>query len=117
MEVRRFTDKNKEWGLSQLVSLNCFRKASNGYLIKDSCVFGVEVFVIESNGERVFFRTLREQIKKAYIWNVEKLSTLQETGHFSESFHVGDCEWFVYLATDHHLFFHVVCFSVHMKVH
>ncbi|XWS64110.1 hypothetical protein CRYUN_Cryun06bG0158800 [Craigia yunnanensis] len=111
MEVRRFTDTENEWGLSQLVSLNCFRNDSNGYLIKDSCVFGVEVFVLESRGKRVCFRTLYEQSKKVYIWNVEKFSALKETGHFSEPFPVGDYIW------KFHLHRKGRCLSIYLCLH
>ncbi|XVF43380.1 hypothetical protein PTKIN_Ptkin02bG0035800 [Pterospermum kingtungense] len=96
--ARRFTLEETESGHSRLVPLDCFAKASNGFKVNDGCVFGVEVFVLPSIGEVVLFHTLSEQVSdKVYIWNVEKLSELKETGHFSEPFYVGDLQWKLHL--------------------
>ncbi|KAK6242521.1 MATH/TRAF domain - like 7 [Theobroma cacao] len=86
-----------ESGVSQLVSPECFENASNGFLVNDSCVFGVEVFAIQSGNKVEHFRTLRKQSEKVYIWNVEKFSELKATGHFSEPFSVGGFKWRLHL--------------------
>ncbi|KAJ4950018.1 hypothetical protein NE237_026850 [Protea cynaroides] len=44
---RRFNEIKKEWGFDQFISLKTFKKCSNGYLVNDECVFGVEVFDVE----------------------------------------------------------------------
>ncbi|XP_022775874.1 uncharacterized protein LOC111317724 [Durio zibethinus] len=96
VEVRQFNKTNRVWGLSQLVSLDCFRNTSNGFLVNDSCVFGVEVFDIKCDAFEVqgaYLRTLRQQSEIVKIWTVEKLSELKETGHFSEQFSVGGYNW------------------------
>uniref|UniRef100_A0A6N2N798 MATH domain-containing protein n=1 Tax=Salix viminalis TaxID=40686 RepID=A0A6N2N798_SALVM len=41
--LRRFSAIKNKWGFPQMLSLSIFNNASNGYLIGDSCVFGVEV--------------------------------------------------------------------------
>ncbi|XP_021292614.1 uncharacterized protein LOC110422911 isoform X2 [Herrania umbratica] len=86
-----------ESGVSQLVSLKRFEDASNGFLVNDSCVFGVEVFAIRSGNKGERFRTLREQSKSVYIWTVQKFSELKATGHFSEPFSVGGFKWRLHL--------------------
>ncbi|KAL4378335.1 hypothetical protein GQ457_02G011660 [Hibiscus cannabinus] len=40
-----------EWGIAELVSLDHFKEASNGYLVDDCCTFGVEIFVIKRTGK------------------------------------------------------------------
>ncbi|KAB5516009.1 hypothetical protein DKX38_026657 [Salix brachista] len=40
--LRRFSAIKNKWGFPQMLSLSIFNNASNGYLIGDSCVFGVE---------------------------------------------------------------------------
>ncbi|XVF79799.1 hypothetical protein PTKIN_Ptkin15bG0018600 [Pterospermum kingtungense] len=45
--VKRFHQMKTKWGFDQLILLECFKDASNGYLVDDSCVFGAEVLVIE----------------------------------------------------------------------
>uniref|UniRef100_A0A6N2LRT5 Protein kinase domain-containing protein n=1 Tax=Salix viminalis TaxID=40686 RepID=A0A6N2LRT5_SALVM len=51
--------KNK-WGFPQMLSLSIFNNASNGYLIGDSCVFGVEVFVIKNEGKGEHFSMIKD---------------------------------------------------------
>ncbi|EYU25587.1 hypothetical protein MIMGU_mgv1a020086mg, partial [Erythranthe guttata] len=45
--TRRFQTMKFEWGLSKFISKEILSDPSNGYLVNDTCVFGVEVFVIE----------------------------------------------------------------------
>ncbi|XVE76884.1 hypothetical protein DITRI_Ditri13aG0016200 [Diplodiscus trichospermus] len=45
--VKRFHQMKTEWGFDQLLLLDYFNDASNGYLVNDCCIFGAEVFVIE----------------------------------------------------------------------
>jgi hypothetical protein len=45
--VKRFHEMKTEWGFDQLLSLETFNDASKGYLVKDCCVFGAEIFVIK----------------------------------------------------------------------
>ncbi|KAE8685789.1 Glycosyl hydrolase family protein [Hibiscus syriacus] len=41
----RFHRSKHQWGFDQLIPIRTFNDAGNGYLLDDSCVFGVEVFV------------------------------------------------------------------------
>ncbi|XP_031261665.1 ubiquitin carboxyl-terminal hydrolase 12-like isoform X2 [Pistacia vera] len=38
----------QEWGFSRFLDLETFHNPSNGYLIKDTCVFCAEVFVVKN---------------------------------------------------------------------
>ncbi|CAK9311448.1 unnamed protein product [Citrullus colocynthis] len=44
-KIRRFHAMKTEWGFEKLVSLKTFNDASNGLLVDDCCVFGVDIFV------------------------------------------------------------------------
>ncbi|KAJ0042337.1 hypothetical protein Pint_18305 [Pistacia integerrima] len=46
--IRRFHSTKTEWGISKFLDLEMIRNPSNGYLIKDTCVFGAEVFVVKN---------------------------------------------------------------------
>ncbi|KAE8056851.1 hypothetical protein FH972_013587 [Carpinus fangiana] len=46
--VKHFHNLKTEWGFAQLLSHDSLNDSSNGYLFDDTCVFGVEVFVIKA---------------------------------------------------------------------
>ncbi|XP_029127063.1 ubiquitin carboxyl-terminal hydrolase 13 isoform X2 [Cajanus cajan] len=46
--VRRFHVLKTEWGIAKFVDIDTFNDPSNGYLMDDTCVFGVEVFVVKT---------------------------------------------------------------------
>ncbi|KAL1176872.1 hypothetical protein V6Z11_A04G188300 [Gossypium hirsutum] len=87
-DVKRFNGKNKELKLSQIVPPGCFENPLNGYLVKDECAFGVEVFVLKDESKtRASFRTLMKESKKVYTWNVNRLFLLETTrGVYSKPF-------------------------------
>ncbi|XP_062086375.1 uncharacterized protein LOC133792483 [Humulus lupulus] len=94
--VRRFHEMKKEWGFEQLVSLETFKDVSNGYLLKDSCVFGAEVFVINHtlNSESLsLFR--RERVSNpTFRWEIKKFSKMDKSYYFSEVFTSGRTNWY-----------------------
>ncbi|KAH0678323.1 hypothetical protein KY284_019408 [Solanum tuberosum] len=47
---RRFRNIKNEWGFSKCISHKTFKDPSNGYLVNDKCVFGVDVYVIKNQG-------------------------------------------------------------------
>lgn len=49
--TRRYHQMRTEWGFSKLLSLHTFEDSTNGYLLDDSCLLGVEVFVIKYAGK------------------------------------------------------------------
>ena len=69
---RRFNGLKLEWRFDQFIPLKAFNDASNGYLVKDTCVFGAEVFVKERNivkGECLSMEKYAYSSK--YVWKVE----------------------------------------------
>ncbi|KAK6242522.1 hypothetical protein SCA6_007911, partial [Theobroma cacao] len=94
--VKRFNAVKREWGFSRLLPLTEFH--DKGYLSKEGrCKFGVEVFVLKSEGKGECFSILDYPIRNYYIWKVEKFSKLGESSHYSEDFTVGDYKWRLHL--------------------
>ncbi|XP_048139020.1 ubiquitin C-terminal hydrolase 12-like [Rhodamnia argentea] len=81
-----------ECGVPRFMPLKIFADPSNGYLVDDTCVFGVEVFVIKSSGvgERL---TLKESTSYTHEWKISGLSKLGDEYLVSDVFTLGDHEW------------------------
>ncbi|MCD7466714.1 hypothetical protein HAX54_003677 [Datura stramonium] len=47
---RRFRNIKTKWGFSKCISHASFKDPSNGYLVNDKCIFGVDVYVIKNQG-------------------------------------------------------------------
>uniref|UniRef100_A0A6N2LMT6 Protein kinase domain-containing protein n=1 Tax=Salix viminalis TaxID=40686 RepID=A0A6N2LMT6_SALVM len=82
--LRRFSAINNKWGFPQMLSLSIFNNASNGYLIGDSCVFGVEVFVIKNEGKGEHFSMIKDPSGGTFTWEVQKFSELTEEFYYSQ---------------------------------
>ncbi|KAG5226634.1 MATH domain and coiled-coil domain-containing protein [Salix suchowensis] len=74
--LKRFSAIKNKWGFPQMLSLSIFNNASNGYLIGDSCVFGVEVFVIKNEGKGEHFSMMKDPSDGTFTWEVQKFSEL-----------------------------------------
>ncbi|XP_039160100.1 MATH domain and coiled-coil domain-containing protein At3g58200 [Eucalyptus grandis] len=75
--------------------LKTFTNPSNGYLVDDTCVFGVEVFVIKSSGVGECLM-LKESASYTHEWRISRLSSLGDES-FSDVFTAGDHKWKVWL--------------------
>ncbi|KAJ4715213.1 Ubiquitin carboxyl-terminal hydrolase 12 [Melia azedarach] len=90
---RRFHGLKPEWGFDQFIPLKDFKDCSKGYLVEDTCVFGVEVFVKERNpmkGECLSM--IQNKSSSKYVWQIRNFSKL-ETEQESEVFTAGDHKW------------------------
>ncbi|KAA8545755.1 hypothetical protein F0562_020794 [Nyssa sinensis] len=90
--IRRFNRVKIDWGFDQFLSLNTFKTASNGYLLKDSCVFGAEVFVIKYAGKGECLSFIKEPQDNIYTWKVHNFSLISD-GCLSERFMIGEQIW------------------------
>ncbi|XP_045789205.1 uncharacterized protein LOC123884202 [Trifolium pratense] len=92
--VRKFHELKTEWGFDQLISLKDLKVKSNGYLVKDSCVFGAEVFVIGHSGNWETLSMVKDPPFATLTWKLEKFSTLDKTSYYStKSITVGERDW------------------------
>ncbi|KAH7834476.1 hypothetical protein Vadar_016382 [Vaccinium darrowii] len=92
---RRFHAMKTEWGFPQLLPLSTFTDAANGYLVRDTCVFGAEVFVVSYTG-RGECLNIMEDIYHANTrtWKIENFSSLHERAYSSDVFTVGNRKWY-----------------------
>ncbi|XP_058189027.1 protein RESTRICTED TEV MOVEMENT 3-like isoform X1 [Rhododendron vialii] len=91
-KVRRFHKMKTEWGFAQFLPLSSFSDSANGYLINDTCVFGVEIFVVSYNGRGECLNLLKG-LDTTYTWNIEIFSSLQNEYHYSDVFTIGKRKW------------------------
>ncbi|XP_028057539.1 MATH domain and coiled-coil domain-containing protein At3g58400-like [Camellia sinensis] len=91
-KVRRFHGMKTECGFAQLLPLNTFNDADNGYLICDTCIFGAEVFVINYTGRGQSINILKE-LDCTYTWKIDNFSSLDGQIHYSNVFTFGNRKW------------------------
>ncbi|KAI3440954.1 uncharacterized protein J3R85_002991 [Psidium guajava] len=81
-------------GYSKIYAAQNFINPSNGYLVDDTCVFGVEVFVAKSLGLGECL-TLKSPNSVCHKWKISNFSTLGNE-HY-ESFTAGNHHWRLHL--------------------
>ncbi|PON60895.1 E3 ubiquitin-protein ligase SIN-like [Parasponia andersonii] len=93
--VKRFYAMKTEWRFEKLLSLESFKDPANGYLVKDSCVFGMEVFVIRNTGnwESVSLLNPPLMTNPTSRWEIKEFSKLDQESYQSQAFAVGGIEW------------------------
>uniref|UniRef100_A0A7N2LE54 MATH domain-containing protein n=1 Tax=Quercus lobata TaxID=97700 RepID=A0A7N2LE54_QUELO len=91
--IRRFNDIKTEWGFAKVLPSDTFNDPSQGYLVNDCCVFGVEVSVYERSNKRQFVSMIREPPDRTMTWKIEKFSTLDKSYYYSQEFTVGGLKW------------------------
>ncbi|KAF3441257.1 hypothetical protein FNV43_RR15170 [Rhamnella rubrinervis] len=92
--VKRFHEMKKQWGYARLLSLKTFKDSSNGYLFNDSCVFGVEIFVINCSGKWESLSLLTKPANGTFTWKISNFSKLAKYNpHYSDVFNVGGVDW------------------------
>ena len=92
--VRRFHNLKTEWGFAQLISHDTFNDPSNGYLVDDSCVFGVEVFVIEATCKGESLSMIYEPQSNYFTWKIDNFTNLKDEEYYSEHFTVKGQRWY-----------------------
>lgn len=97
-QIRRFHRAKKESGFDRLITLETFNAAANGYLIDDSCVFGVEVFEVKDTGIGETIKMIEDPLEVTFDWKVCEFSRvckekLNGENLISEEFTVGKSKW------------------------
>ncbi|KAK6127969.1 hypothetical protein DH2020_038271 [Rehmannia glutinosa] len=78
-KAQRFHAIKSKWGFSKMISKKSLTDESNGFLVDDSCVFGAEVFVIQSQ-QRVFECVSLLKVPNPYKrdWKISRFSKLRD---------------------------------------
>jgi hypothetical protein len=92
--VRRFHKLKTEWGFAQLLSHDTLNDSSNGYLLDDTCVFGVEVFVIKGTGRGETLSMINQPQPNYFTWRIDNYTTLKDKVYYSEQFTVEGRRWY-----------------------
>ncbi|KAM4081732.1 hypothetical protein ACJW30_11G114000 [Castanea mollissima] len=91
--IRRFHDIKTEWGFDKFLPLDSFNVISNGYLVNDCCVFGVEVFVHERSAKRECLTMINEPPNRIMTWKIENFSKKDRVLYASQVYVVGELKW------------------------
>lgn len=92
--MKYFDKLRTEHGFAQLLSLDEFNDPSNGFLVKDCCVFGVEVLVIQPCiGSEETITMVKEIDDRIYTWSIKHFSNLNGNNQNSDTFTVGGRKW------------------------
>ncbi|KAJ6872503.1 hypothetical protein NC651_031582 [Populus alba x Populus x berolinensis] len=91
--VKRFNELKTEWGFDQLLSLETFNDASNGYLFNDGCVFGAEIFVIKPTGKGELLSMVKKPANGSLTWKIEDFSKLDKSSYLSKAFTARGRSW------------------------
>ncbi|XVF79798.1 hypothetical protein PTKIN_Ptkin15bG0018500 [Pterospermum kingtungense] len=93
--VKRFHQMKTEWGFDQLLLLECFNDASNGYLVDDSCTFGAEVFVIEQKANWECLSMIKQPDNNTISFKIENFSTLDQKYYESPPQTIAGLKWYM----------------------
>lgn len=86
----------KEWGIAKLLPHSIFNDAARGYLVRDSCTFGVEIFVSNSTGRGECLALPKKlTLPCIHTWRIVGYSTPNNKSCYSDIFTVGNCKWCV----------------------
>ncbi|XP_031126955.1 ubiquitin carboxyl-terminal hydrolase 12-like [Ipomoea triloba] len=97
-KVRRFHYMKTQWGFDQLLPLSTFNNPSNGYLVNDTCAFGAEIFVINSNAtKRECLSMVKDPTTKTYTWRINNFASEKDklVIYFDE-FTIEGSKWYLY---------------------
>ncbi|KAL5556057.1 hypothetical protein UlMin_038293 [Ulmus minor] len=93
-KVKRFHCMKTQWGIPKFIDHETFNNPSNGYLVNDSCTFGVEVFIIKNTFKVESISMISSPMKCKYSWKFDGVSrrTDQEL-YTSKQFFGADYKW------------------------
>lgn len=92
-QIQRFHRPKKECGFERLISLDTFNAATNGYLVGDSCVFGVEVYDVKYTGIGEALKMIENPQEVTFEWKVFDFSKISKERLYSERFRGGKHKW------------------------
>ncbi|EXB29483.1 Ubiquitin carboxyl-terminal hydrolase 12 [Morus notabilis] len=91
--VRRFHCVKTQWGIETFIDLKTFNNPSNGYLVSDTCSFGVEVFVVKSTSKAERLLPIKNPVTFKHAWMFDSFSRKTQEYYESDFFVGGDYIW------------------------
>lgn len=86
-------------GISCMIPLRTLKKRSSGFLVNNSCVFGVEFIEVvtakaNDTSETLFVQKINTfSERKVYTWDIDDFFGLKNPG-YSPEFEIGGHKWF-----------------------
>ncbi|XP_019418581.1 PREDICTED: BTB/POZ and MATH domain-containing protein 6-like [Lupinus angustifolius] len=91
--VRRFNVLKSDWGVSKFLDHATLNDPSKGYLIDDTCVFGVDVFVLNTKIKGECITMLEVPRVVSHSWKFDKFSGADLISYCSQPFFAGNYKW------------------------
>ncbi|KAK8923694.1 hypothetical protein KSP39_PZI019136 [Platanthera zijinensis] len=76
-----------------MVDLKTFRDSSHGYLVNDSCMFGVKILQIIPMQTPTEYLHPMDKISHEFSWKIENFSKLDKNICHEKKFTAGDYLW------------------------
>ncbi|GAB4838982.1 hypothetical protein Ancab_039873 [Ancistrocladus abbreviatus] len=93
LREKRFDATNSTWGMSKALPQAVFNAECNGFLVKDRCMFGAEVFIIYTTTPTTAeVSSIPSSRSRKYTWRIEKFSELPDI-EYSPEFIIEDYTW------------------------
>ncbi|XP_016557150.2 uncharacterized protein LOC107856690 isoform X1 [Capsicum annuum] len=89
---RRYHAMKTLWGFPELLPFSVFNDPTEGYLVGDKCVFGVEVFVIKYSGAGELLPQPTNRTSSCFTWIIHNYS-LPTGAVRTQSFVLEACNW------------------------
>ncbi|XP_060970290.1 uncharacterized protein LOC133037300 [Cannabis sativa] len=67
--VRRFHCMKKQWGVVKFIDLETFNDPYNGYLVNDTCSFGIEVFIVKTRSKAECLTLIDNPVTHKASWS------------------------------------------------
>lgn len=83
-----------EWGVAKFIDRSTFYDSSNGYLMDDTCVFGVEVFIVKSTNRGDCLSMFQGPVGCSYTWKFSNFSKSTLDKYESATFVGGNYKWY-----------------------
>ncbi|KAL8146237.1 hypothetical protein AgCh_004109 [Apium graveolens] len=100
VQTKKFHKLKRAHGILNMMPVHEFCNASTSrYLVNDSCIFGVELFVIKNMTSKAVCLSNVQMpkndycIMRAHIWKIDNFSKRKNKVYYSNSFMAGERKW------------------------
>uniref|UniRef100_A0A3Q7GPC9 MATH domain-containing protein n=1 Tax=Solanum lycopersicum TaxID=4081 RepID=A0A3Q7GPC9_SOLLC len=90
---RRFHNIKTVWGFSKCISHETLKDPTNGYVVDDKCVVGVDIYVVKKQGIGECMSLLNGTEPYKHEWKITEFSKLKRKVYYSEQFIRDGYKW------------------------
>ena len=86
----------KQCGITKFIDLETFEDPSNGYLVNDTCSFGIEIFIVKTTSKLERLAMIKDPVTSKFSWTFDNFSRKALLKHHtSDLFAGGDYRWYI----------------------